>query len=141
MSRPEAKPPLILDSWSVLAFLQGEPGGAAVAELIATAFADETPVLMSVINAGETWYILARALSPKEADRALHDIEELHVQWIDVNWAMAKAAAAYKALYKMSYADAIAAALAKKRSGVLLTGDPEFKPLQKEVSIRWLTAT
>lgn len=138
MSRPAATA-LILDSWSVLAFLQGEPGGAAVAELIATAQADEVPVLMSVINAGETWYILARALSPGEADRALHDIEELHVQWVDVNWALARAAAAYKATYKMSYGDAIAAALARKRSGVLVTGDPEFRPLEKEIAIRWVT--
>ena len=31
-----------------------------------------------------------------------------------------------------------AAALAKERRAELVTGDPEFKPLQKEIKINWL---
>lgn len=34
--------------------------------------------------------------------------------------------------------DAFAAALAKIRNSELLTGDPEFKPLEKEIKINWL---
>jgi predicted nucleic acid-binding protein len=39
----------------------------------------------------------------------------------------------------MSYADCFAAALTKQKNGVLLTGDPEFKQVEREVSINWLT--
>jgi predicted nucleic acid-binding protein len=35
-------------------------------------------------------------------------------------------------------ADAFAAALAKERKGELVTGDPEFKPLEREIKIHWL---
>lgn len=38
----------------------------------------------------------------------------------------------------MSLADAFAGALAKERKAELVTGDPEFKPLEKEIRIRWL---
>lgn len=31
-----------------------------------------------------------------------------------------------------------AAALAKHRNAELITGDPEFKAVEKEISIRWL---
>jgi hypothetical protein len=35
-------------------------------------------------------------------------------------------------------ADAFAAALARERNTDLVTGAPEFKPLQKEIKIHWL---
>jgi hypothetical protein len=38
----------------------------------------------------------------------------------------------------MSLTTAFAAALAKERNSELVTGDPEFKPLQKEIKIHWL---
>jgi hypothetical protein len=38
----------------------------------------------------------------------------------------------------MSYADAFAAAAAKFKNAELVTGDPEFKPLEKEIKINWL---
>jgi predicted nucleic acid-binding protein len=47
-------------------------------------------------------------------------------------------AAIYKATHRVAYADAFAAALAKERRAELVTGDPEFKPLEKEIKIRWL---
>jgi predicted nucleic acid-binding protein len=38
----------------------------------------------------------------------------------------------------MSFADAFAAALAKVRQAELVTGDPEFKPLEREIRIHWI---
>jgi hypothetical protein len=35
-------------------------------------------------------------------------------------------------------ADAFAAALAKEKKAELVTGDPEFKPLEKEIKVKWL---
>ena len=39
---------------------------------------------------------------------------------------------------RMSLADAFAAALAKEKKAELITGDPEFKPFEKEIKINWL---
>jgi predicted nucleic acid-binding protein len=41
----------------------------------------------------------------------------------------------------LSYADCFAAALAKISNCELLTGDPEFKSIEKEINVHWLTAT
>jgi predicted nucleic acid-binding protein len=38
----------------------------------------------------------------------------------------------------MSYADCFAAALAKFHNGVLVTGDDEFRQIEKEISIDWI---
>ena len=40
--------------------------------------------------------------------------------------------------FKMSLADAFAAALAKERRVELVTGDPEFTPLEREIKVHWL---
>jgi hypothetical protein len=39
----------------------------------------------------------------------------------------------------LAYADAFAAALAMAEEATLVTGDPEFKPLEKSLSIQWIT--
>jgi hypothetical protein len=52
--------------------------------------------------------------------------------------ALADIAADYKARYKLSLAGAFAAAPTKEKKVQLTTGDPEFKPLEKEIKIVWL---
>ena len=47
-------------------------------------------------------------------------------------------AARYKAFHRISYADAFAAALARIRQAHLVTGDREFKHVEREVKITWI---
>jgi predicted nucleic acid-binding protein len=47
-------------------------------------------------------------------------------------------AADFRACHKISLDDAFAAALAKERKTELVTGDPEFRALEKEIKINWL---
>lgn len=40
--------------------------------------------------------------------------------------------------HRLSLADASAAALAKATKADLVTGDPDFRTLEKEIKIRWV---
>ena len=51
---------------------------------------------------------------------------------------LAESAALLKNEYDLGLADAFAAALAKEKKTELVTGDAEFKPLEKEIKINWL---
>jgi hypothetical protein len=51
---------------------------------------------------------------------------------------LADSAADFKARFRISLADAFAPALAKQKKAELVTGDPEFKPLESEIRINWL---
>ena len=128
----------MFDSWAVLAYLGGEASGKEVADLIAAAHEKGTPMCMSVINAGEVWYILARELSDAQADQAIADLKGLGIEVIDVDWPLTRLAADFKARHRMSYADCFAAALAKERKSDLVTGDKEFKQVEAKISVRWL---
>jgi predicted nucleic acid-binding protein len=135
---PRKPKALVFDSWAVLAYLGDETSSQEVADLISGAHEDRIPMYMSVVNAGEVWYILARKISEADADKAVIELTRLGIELIDADWPLTRIAGSFKARYKMSYADCYAAALAKDRKSDLVSGDREFKPVDGEINIRWL---
>jgi predicted nucleic acid-binding protein len=128
----------VLDSWAVIAYLEDEPSGEQVEELIATAHEEQIPIYMSVVNVGEVWYTLAREVSEEDADASVKILSDLRIQFENADWELTQEAARFKSQNKMSYADAFAAALAKVKKADLVTGDNEFKPLDGQIKISWL---
>lgn len=142
MKRPKT---IVLDSWAIMAYLEDEPSAERIADMIADAKDDDVPLLMSVINAGEVWYSVARRRSERDADQALRWLDEIGIELVDADWPLTKIAAGYKAMGGISYADCFAAALVVRTASdsdrancVLVTGDKEFKQLENEISIVWL---
>lgn len=129
---------IVLDSWAVMAYLEDEPAAERVADIIADAVEEGTPLEMTVVNLGEVWYIIAREASEEEAERSIVDLKRLGIKIVDADWPLTREAAGFKSKHKMSYADSFAAALAKQRKAHLVTGDPEFAQVEREVQIIWL---
>ena len=129
---------VVLDSWATIAYLEDEPSAERVADIIADAHEEEIPLLMSVVNAGEVWYIIARESSVPDADASINQLRDLGIEFVDADWNLAKDAGYFKSKNKMSFADCFAAALAKQRKAHLATGDPEFKQVENEIAINWL---
>ena len=135
---PHKPKTLVLDSWSVIAYLEDEPSGQQVADLIANAHEEGAPIYMTVVNAGEVWYIIAREISEAEANSSIKELRDLRIQFVDADWELTQEAARFKSLQKMSYADCYAAALAKTRKADLVTGDTEFKAVEDQIKILWV---
>lgn len=135
---PRKAKALVLDSWSVIAYLEDEPSGQQVADLIAGAHEEGIPIYMTVVNAGEVWYIIAREISEVEANSSIKELRELRIQFEDADWELTQEAARFKSKNKMSYADCYAAALAQAKKADLVTGDNEFKALEDQIKIQWV---
>lgn len=129
---------LVLDSWAVLAYLEDESSGQKVADLIGDAHEHGIPLLMSVVNAGEVWYILAREVSEAEAVKAIEELRRLGIEFVDVDLGMAQLAGSFKAKHRMSFADCFATALALQRKAELVTGDHEFKQVAEKIRVFWV---
>jgi ribonuclease VapC len=129
---------IVLDSHAVMVFLKRQPGEAEVAALFMRAANQEITLEMSAVNWGEVWYLLAREHGERIADDKTSALMQVPLQVVNVDWAMARQAAAFKAYGGISYADCFTAALAKLRNAPLLTGEPEFKRFEKDIEIRWL---
>jgi predicted nucleic acid-binding protein len=130
----------VLDSWALMALFNNEPSADEVEALLEKAAADKHKLLMSVINWGEIYYSVMRGASRDLAEQKAGEMAAMPIDIIGVgdDLTLVRQAAIYKATHKMSYADCFAAALARVRNCELLTGDPEFKAVEKEVKINWL---
>lgn len=138
---PKKPKAIVLDSWAVIAYLEDEAAAERVADIIADAHEDNIPLLMTVVNVGEVWYIVARETSAADADASIKQLGDLGIQFVEVDWDLAKNAGYFKSRNRMSFADCFAAALARQYKAHLVTGDPEFRQVEQEITISWLIKT
>lgn len=129
----------VLDSYSILAYLENEPGAEKVAELIKYARDKERPLMLSVVNWGEVYYIACRTAGKEAAEETMRALDTLPIQVVPAEREITRIAAEFKATKKMSYAACFAAALAKREKAELVTGDKEFKEVGEIVHIRWIS--
>ena len=130
----------VLDSWALIAFFEDEPAADDVEKLLHQASEGKHKLLLSVVNWGEIFYSTMRAVSRQAAEEKAGEIAALPIEIVGLgdDLTLTRQAAIYKASRKMSYADCFAAALAKSRNAELVTGDPEFNAVEKEIKIGWL---
>jgi uncharacterized protein with PIN domain len=120
-----------LDSWAVLAWLDGdEPAAAAVAEV----FDRERPV-MSWINLVEVGYRLTCDHGHGEADRAITELRSQIAEDLPGVSSM-RAVARLKAEHPIALADCFAISLAAENEAILMTGDPEIVDRAKALPCR-----
>lgn len=130
--------PVVLDSHALVAYFRDEPGADTVENLLNRAAASERPLHMTEVNYAEAKYALIRKDGIEAWAASARILAGLPIEFHPASRRLAGQAADYKAAHKMSLADAFAAALAKEKKAELVTGDPEFKPFEKELKIRWL---
>jgi ribonuclease VapC len=130
----------VLDSYAALVFLKNQAGAGEVEDILSQAAAEKAKCLMSVVNWGEVYYMSVKQGRPEDGDSALQALSQLPVDLVSVGPSLALEAALIKSEHRLAYADAFAAALAKQSDASVITGDPEFKALEREVSIHWLPA-
>ena len=133
---------MVLDAHAVMVLFNDEPGAEEVEKILLKAEKGNPRLLMSVVNWGEIYYSIMRGASQEIADSKSHEIAGMPLELVPVDardLELVREAAIFKATKKMSYADCFAAALAKTRNAELMTGDREFKVVEKELKkIHWL---
>jgi ribonuclease VapC len=122
-----------LDAFAWLAWLQDEPGAAAVQRWLDEAQAGRAECVTSVINLGEAYCRLVRVERREQAESlwrlALRGTLPVSVK--DATRRRVLRAADLKSQHAMAYADAFAVATGVEFNAILLTGDPEIEPLEK----------
>ncbi len=130
----------VLDSWALIALFNEESAAEDVEKLLHAATAGRHTLLMHVINWGEIYYTTMRRGGESAAKSVAADIGQMPINIVEsTNFELVRRAAAFKATKKLSYAVCFAAALAKLRRAEFVTGDPEFKTMEGELKISWLT--
>jgi predicted nucleic acid-binding protein len=117
-----------LDSWAVLAWLDGEePAHRRVEQVVAAR------PLMSWVNAVEVYYRVERDHGRSEADEVLTEMRRT-IELDLPGTALMVETARLKAITPIALADCFAIATARARDLTLLSGDPEI--LDRDVPCR-----
>ena len=132
-----------LDAFAWLAWLQDEPGAAAVQRWLDEADAGRAECVTSVINLGEAYDRLVR-VERRDAAESLWRMAmrgTLPVSVKDATRQRVRRAAELKSKHAIAYADAFAVTTAVEFQAILLTGDPEIEPLEGEqnLEVQWLS--
>lgn len=129
---------VVLDSFALLSVLFDEPGAEEVETLLSAAAAKNKLLYISAVNWAEVHYIVRRRQGQAGVDKLKEFGRNMPFEIVPVDVELAEKASEYKASCRMSLADSFAAALAKEKKAELVTSDPEFKSVQKEIKVRWL---
>lgn len=131
----------VFDSYAFLDLFENGPGADEVAAIIADPGAE---IAASTINLGEVYYILLRRRGDLRAREIVETIfRQPNLRVIDASWARVRDATELKAGGGLSFADAFAAGLAREINAPIVTGDPEFAPLERHglVQVHWFPRT
>ena len=131
----------VIDSYALIGYLENEHFADRIERLLKRARKGEVRLYLHTLHLGEVYYITLREQGTHLADLAYSRIKAFPLTFIDhINEELLLTAASMKAKFPISYADSFAAALAKIKNCVLLSGDPELRLLENEkiISIEWL---
>ena len=124
----------VLDANALIRYFQNQAGAETVDRLISKAQRDQARLSISAVNLGEVLYTLAKSIG---LNRTMEYIQALgqSVETVPIDQEFALSAATIKFQYKLGYADSIAALLAMRRRGTLVTADPEFIKFGKRLKV------
>jgi len=130
-------PNLVLDSCALLAFYQKEKGADKIKKFLQQASQGKREIYLNLVNLGEIYYRLYRTIGETIAEEKWLEIKNLPLKIIEPSEKLIQEAARFKGKYPIAYADCFAAATAKLFQSSLVTCDPEFKKLKKEIKLIW----
>ncbi len=129
-----APEPYVLDSSALLTLIEDEEGADRVQEVL-----EEGHSILPWLALMEMYYITQQERGQAEADHRYALVRQLPAE---ILWQMDEplvlTAARFKAEHRLSLADAIIAAVARRRGAVLLHKDPEFEALAEQVRLEAL---
>ena len=119
----------VLDTSALLTLRDDEPGADRVAALLAQAGSRKARCAASFMTLMEVFYRVWKDEGEAAGRLAYEQCQGLPIDWMHETPEMLEAAAAIKASYALSLADAWIAACAQMTTGVLVHKDPEVEPL------------
>ena len=119
----------VLDASALLRFLDAEPGADRIQQLLLQCAAGQVTLLMAAVNWGECISALVRHNGLDAANELIDRLSSLRLTIEPCGAHEAQEAAFFKETFKIPYADAFAAALARSGDALLVTADYDFKNL------------
>jgi predicted nucleic acid-binding protein len=124
----------VLDANALLRLFRNLEGAAKIQDLLIQADKKQAWLRISVVNLTEVLYVFARYATLEDARRAIQKVKRL-VEFASPESEHALAAGELHHRYKLGLADCFAAELAMRLRATLVTADPDFERLGKQLKV------
>jgi predicted nucleic acid-binding protein len=124
----------VLDANALVRLFRNQDGAAKIQDLLIQADKKQVSLRISVVNLAEVLYVFSRYSTLEKARTAIQKVRSL-VEFASPDTEQALAAAELRFIYKLGLADCFAAELAMSTGATLVTADPEFAKLGKQLKI------
>lgn len=128
----------VLDASALLRFIEDQPGATRVEELLNSAQRAKIRLLVSAVNWGEVYYVVARHRGEAEATSYSSGFRNLPVEIVAADWSRAESAGLFLSRFKIPYADSFAGSLAADESATLVTADYDFMVVERAIGVEFL---
>jgi predicted nucleic acid-binding protein len=125
----------LLDTSATLAVTDREDGFEKVEQLLEQAADGEADVGVCAVSLMELYYITLQEQGEDQAAQLVGLVKSWPVRWIYPEEKALLLGGRIKAFHRLSFADAIIAAVARLHEAVLVHKDPEFETLADEISL------
>ncbi len=123
-----------LDANALVRYFRDQDGADKVEKLLILAAKKQAVLRISVVNLTEVLYVYARYAGLEKARTAVQKVKSL-VEFESPDPEQALAAAALRIKYKLGMADCFVAELAMRTGATLVTADPEFARLGRQLKV------
>jgi predicted nucleic acid-binding protein len=131
----------VLDASAMVILIENRSGATRVGQLVREADRLNVPLMASVVNWAEVFYLSWTRSGEETARKALNYLSLLPIKILPVDSAQALKAAELRALHHVPYVDCLAAALSSIHQATLVTSDADFEKLGRHFPILWLKRT
>jgi predicted nucleic acid-binding protein len=128
----------VLHASAVLALFFDEPGAERVEILLLKAAEADEPLLITAANWCEVLYRMQRKRGANGTEAAKRFERTMPLEVAALDRELAELAARFKSEHGLGVADAFAAALSKTKKAELVTSDPDFKRVEREITVAWI---
>ena len=118
----------VLDTSALIAYLAEEPGAARLTSL-------RHDLALPFVVLTELYYVMWRQQDQLVADETLQHVLSWHLPLLIADERLSVSAGYLKARYRLGLADSYVAAFALAHRAVLVTNDPDFRPLQPDLKL------
>jgi predicted nucleic acid-binding protein len=125
----------LFDTSAILALTDLEDGAGIVEALLDQAGAGECEVEICAVSLMELYYVTLREKDEERAAEIIGLVKSWPVTWVYPNEKALLLAGRIKASYKLSFADALIAAVARLHGATLVHKDPELDGLSAELAL------
>ena len=132
----------VVDSYTILCWMQNEPGSDLIHSLLDKASNGEESLFISVVSMAEVYHSLFKNTDEEQTNIFFDDLKKkvIPIEIVPITNKRAWKAAQLKNYFGIPFSDAFTASLAAELKATLVTGDSQFYELEQKgvIQIEWL---